>query len=81
MARRDMIKTAAIAAGRVPDYYDITATEIHEIYEMVPDDPYLAIITAFRYGFVLGSRAHAAGKYSEKKKNYPAAPAKRLQTD
>lgn len=56
MRKRDVFKAAA--AAHVPSSFDITAEELNQLYDVVknegPDGLYLAITTAFKYGFVSG---------------------------
>ena len=64
---RDMMKTADLAHENIPGAYDLTCGELTQLMEiaipeelrsLVPlDGVYDAITVAFRYGFVLGSRA------------------------
>ena len=60
---RDMIKTASRAD--VDRYYDLEAVDLVHL-KMTTDDPYLALVTAFKYGYVMGGRACKAGKYRER---------------
>ena len=67
---RDMIKTAQKAETNVPANYDLNSSEIIDLMKKArsgsPDDTYNAIITAFKYGFVLGHRATVAGKITKR---------------
>lgn len=66
MAARDMRTTAARAEGRIPKEYHLKLDEITALVKRAraldQEESLQAIITAFQYGFVMGSRATAAGK-------------------
>lgn len=63
---RDMKKTAEKADHNIPEYYDLYGTEIAALLRKArscsAEETYEAIVTAFKYGFVLGHRATLAGK-------------------
>ena len=66
---RDMKKTAEMATLNTPDHYDINSAEIFDLMAEArrsPGETYEAILTAFRYGFVLGHRATLAGKVKKR---------------
>lgn len=67
---RDMKKTAEKATREIPSNYDLNSSEIIDLMKKArkgsPDDTYNAIITAFKYGFVLGHRATVAGKITKR---------------
>lgn len=67
---RDMEKTAEKATGNIGRYYDMKSSEVIELMKKArngsPDDTLDAIITAFRYGFVLGHRATVASKTAKR---------------
>ena len=58
---RDMKNTAAQAIGKIPNGYQLRATELGELIELAysgrTDGVYDALVMAFRYGFILGKRA------------------------
>ena len=66
MATRDMNTTAARAEGQIPKEYHLRLEEITELVRRARaldrEESLQAILTAFEYGFVMGSRATAAGK-------------------
>ena len=55
---RDLRKTAE--AARVAENYDIEASQLYELKKLFIVDPYEALVTAFKYGYVMGSRATLA---------------------
>lgn len=57
MAKRNIEQTAKKAVGKIPTAYDISIEEICELTKLCMTDKFNAIITAFRYGFALGTRA------------------------
>ena len=60
MAERIMMATANRARRKIPTGYRLTADEMQELTSMVSngDDGVIdALLVAFRYGFVLGTRA------------------------
>lgn len=67
---RNMEKTAEKATKNIPDYYDINCSEINELMKKARhgsvDEAFTAIITAFKYGFVLGHRATVAEKMARR---------------
>jgi len=67
---RDMEKTAEKAIQNIPDKYTIMSDEIMDLMKKArlksPDETFDAILTAFRYGFVLGHRATIAGKVNKR---------------
>ena len=67
---RDFRKTAEKAHHKIPDYYDLYSTEIIDLMKQArdrdPEETYEAILTAFRYGFVLGHRATTAGRVTKR---------------
>ena len=67
---RDFRKTAEKAHHNIPDYYGMRGQEIIDLMKQArdrdPEETYQAIVTAFRYGFVLGNRATVAGKVTKK---------------
>ncbi len=64
--KRDMTKTAMKAAGKIDRRYDMSPEDLDQLVRMaIHEDTHMAIITAFRYGYILGGRAHEAGKYKE----------------
>ena len=50
-----MEQTAKKTIGKIPTAYDISVDELHRL--MIDKDRYNAILTAFSYGFALGTRA------------------------
>ncbi len=68
--KRDMNKTAERANKYSKDGYDICTTEIQELMNKARNgsctETFEAIITAFKYGFVLGNRATIAGKIQKR---------------
>lgn len=63
MGKRNMMETAQKAKGNIPHEYSLTMSECRELTVMVHDGHLVsALLTAFRYGFVLGNRATASGK-------------------
>jgi len=70
MARRNIFKTADSVAGKINPHYDINADELKILAIMAQKGELCeAIIAAFRYGYVLGTRA----AQSEKIKALPCA--------
>lgn len=67
---RDLMKTSDLIKGKIPDRYDLTVGEMQMLHEMIHsgsgDGEYDALVSAFRYGFVLGARAEKSGKYELK---------------
>lgn len=62
MARRDMSKTVLKAYRKIPAEYMLTADEADMLHRMAKNEDsgeIEAYLTAFRYGFVLGTRAKA----------------------
>ncbi len=55
MAKRNMEQTAKKTVGKIPTAYDISVDELYRL--IIDKDRYNAIVTAFRYGFALGTRA------------------------
>lgn len=63
MARRNLFKTANSVAGRINPHYDIKADELNILGVMAQKGELCeAIIAAFRYGYVLGTRAAQSEK-------------------
>lgn len=65
MEVRDMSKTVAKAYRKIPAEYMLTADEVNSLHRLVKSEDggeLEAFIKAFRYGFVLGTRAKANGK-------------------
>ena len=64
--KRNMIQTADLVKGHIPDRYDLTAEDLQKLHEILHsgsrDSEFDALATAFRYGYVLGARAEKAGK-------------------
>ncbi len=68
MAKRVMVATAYKAKGKIPTKYRLTADEMIELTSMVSnseDGLHDALLVAFRFGFVLGTRAAYKGKTNE----------------
>ena len=64
---RNMVATANKAKGSIPTPYDITYSELQELFVMLgKGDIFDAFTTAFDYGFMLGARAQKAGKFQAK---------------
>lgn len=64
MAKREMSKTVLKAYRKIPAEYMLTADEADRLHRMAKDEAtgeIEAYLTAFRYGFVLGTRAKANG--------------------
>lgn len=59
MAKRNMEQTVKKTIGKIPTAYDISIEEICELTKLCRTDIFNAIVTAFRYGFALGTRAKA----------------------
>lgn len=68
MAKREMMETAAkFDKGEIPAAYDLSYTEVLRLLDMAAAGRLFdAIETAFRYGYVLGHRATAAGKQKKR---------------
>lgn len=68
--KRDMNKTAEKANYFPRDCYDIRISEIQELINKARNgsctEAFDAIVTAFKYGFVLGNRATVAGKIQKR---------------
>ena len=68
--KRDMNKTAERADSQIKDAYDINILEVQELINKARNgsryDAFDAIVTAFKYGFVLGHRATVAGKVTRR---------------
>lgn len=58
---RDMEKTAAQIVGKIPSGYQLSSKEMYELMDKAlqggANGTCKALIMAFRYGFVLGTRA------------------------
>lgn len=64
--KRDMTKTAMKAAGKIDRRFNMDFEELSRLVRMARhENTGEAIITAFHYGYILGGRAHKAGKYKE----------------
>ena len=67
---RNMEKTAEKADHNIPDYYDLYGTELTTLFRKArsgnADETYEALVTAFKYGFVLGHRATLACKVKKR---------------
>ena len=61
--KRDMIETASKAV--IDRRYNLSAADLVQLLRK--DDPSIELVTAFRYGYVMGGRAYKAGKYREQK--------------
>ena len=57
MAVRNMEKTASKAIKNIPTAYDLSVEELYRLYDLMRKDKTEALLMAFRYGFVLGTRA------------------------
>lgn len=68
MAKRDIEATQELVRENISQYYDMTAAETVELIQMAKRDAAKAIFYAFRYGYVMGGRASAAGQYRESKR-------------
>lgn len=66
---RNMEKTAKKAESNVPVLYDLSFSEITELYRVIEsgskEKALDAILIAFKYGFVMGHRATLAGKVTK----------------
>lgn len=72
MAKRDIEKTANKVKGLFDkenglDAYDLNGDDLERLYQLVLENRiWDTVITAFRYGFVMGHRATVAGKIAKK---------------
>ena len=64
--KRNMVQTADKVKHHIPERYDLTIEELQELRTIMHggscECEFDALITAFRYGYVLGVRAEKAGK-------------------
>lgn len=59
--KRDMMKTAASVAGKIPVRYEMTREEARDLIMMAHEGKaFDAVATAFKYGFALGQRYEKA---------------------
>ena len=67
---RNMEKTAERATKEIPGYYDINSAEIIDLMKKArnanPNDTFDAVVTAFKYGFVMGNRATVTGRVTKR---------------
>lgn len=67
MARRNMIKIAESAGVTINHHYDMSFDEMGLLYAIIKRGFVAeAIITAFRYGFILGRRSLKAERKNKK---------------
>lgn len=68
MAKREIVATAHNAKGKLPHVYSLKVGELLELMSMASkgEDGLLnALMEAFRYGVVMGTRAAYRGKVDE----------------
>ena len=52
---------------QLSEYYTLRADAARELVLYATQDPFEAIILAFKYGYAKGGRAAKAGRYSERR--------------
>lgn len=57
MAKRNMFETVKEYKHSIPTHYDLNAAELNDLYQLAHDSIFDSFVTAFVYGFALGSRA------------------------
>ena len=57
MAIKNVIKKSKSMVGKINPYYDINASNMHEMYEAYSHNPYDLMCCSFRLGYLQGMKA------------------------
>lgn len=60
MPVKNVIKKTNTMIGKINPYYDMTSSNVRELYDAYPNQPFELICSSFKFGYLQGMKAARA---------------------